>query len=42
MATRDITTDDRRREASRPALTRREETKASFVTPDIGVPHHFR
>ena len=32
MATRDITTHDRRLEASRPTVTRHEETKASFLT----------
>jgi hypothetical protein len=35
MATRDITTDDRRIEASRPRFTRREETKASFLTTEF-------
>ena len=35
MATRDITTDDRRIEASRPRVTRREETKASFLTTEF-------
>jgi hypothetical protein len=35
MATRDITTDDRRMEASRPRVTRREETKASFLTTEF-------
>jgi hypothetical protein len=35
MATRDITTDERRFEASRPTVTRREETKASFLTTEF-------
>jgi hypothetical protein len=35
MATRDITTDDRRMEASRPSVTQREETKASFLTTEF-------
>jgi hypothetical protein len=35
MATRDITTDDRRIEASRPTVTRREETKTSFLTTEF-------
>jgi hypothetical protein len=35
MATRDITTDDRRIEAARPMATRREETKASFLTTEF-------
>ncbi len=35
MATRDITNDDRRIEASRPRLARREETKASFLTTEF-------
>jgi hypothetical protein len=35
MATRDITTDDRRTQASRSAATRREETKASFLTTEF-------
>lgn len=37
MAARDITTDDRRIEASRPrpTVTRREETKASFLTTEF-------
>jgi hypothetical protein len=35
MATRDITTDDRPMEASRPSVTRREETKASFLTTEF-------
>jgi hypothetical protein len=35
MATRDITTDDRRIEASRPTVTRREETKVSFLTTEF-------
>jgi hypothetical protein len=35
MATRDITTEDRRVEASRPRVTRREETKASFLTTEF-------
>ena len=35
MATRDITTDDRRIESSRPRVTRREETKASFLTTEF-------
>ena len=35
MATRDITTDDRRIEGSRPRVTRREETKASFLTTEF-------
>jgi hypothetical protein len=34
MATRDITTDDRRFEASRP-MARREETKVSFLTTEF-------
>ena len=37
MATRDITTDDRRIDASRPRVTRREETKASFLTTEPWV-----
>jgi hypothetical protein len=35
MATRDITTDDRRRQASRPKATERNETKASFLTTEF-------
>ena len=35
MATRDITTDDRRLETSRAAVTRRDETKASFLTTEF-------
>ena len=35
LATRDITTDDRHFEASRPTATRREETKASFLTTEF-------
>jgi hypothetical protein len=35
MATRDITTDDRRMEASRPRFARREETKPSFLTTEF-------
>jgi hypothetical protein len=35
MATRDITTDARRIEASRPRVTRREETKPSFLTTEF-------
>ena len=35
MATSEITTDDRRRAASRPRVTRREETKASFLTTEF-------
>jgi len=35
MATRDITTDDRRMEASRASVTKREETKASFLTTEF-------
>ena len=35
MATRDITTDDRRMESSRPRVTRREETKPSFLTTEF-------
>lgn len=35
MATRDITTEARRIEASRPRVTRREETKASFLTTEF-------
>ena len=35
MATRDITNDDRRIEASRPTVTRREETKVSFLTTEF-------
>ena len=34
MATRDITTDERRFETSRPTVTR-EETKASFLTTEF-------
>jgi uncharacterized membrane protein YkvA (DUF1232 family) len=34
MATRDITTEDRRMSASRPTVTR-EETKASFLTTEF-------
>jgi hypothetical protein len=35
MATRDTTTNDHRIEASRPIVTRREETKASFLTTEF-------
>jgi hypothetical protein len=35
MATRDITTDDRRAATSRSNVTRREETKASFLTTEF-------
>ena len=35
MATRDITSDDRRLEASRPSVTRRQETKPSFLTTEF-------
>jgi hypothetical protein len=35
MATRDITTDDRHIQESRPTVTRREETKASFLTTEF-------
>ena len=35
MATRDITNDDRRMEASRPRFARREETKPSFLTTEF-------
>ncbi len=35
MATHDITTDDRRVETSRPMVTRREETKVSFLTTEF-------
>jgi hypothetical protein len=35
MATRDITTDDARTRAVRPRETRREETKASFLTTEF-------
>lgn len=35
MATRGITTDARRLAASRPAVTRRDETKASFLTTEF-------
>jgi uncharacterized membrane protein YkvA (DUF1232 family) len=35
MATRDITAEARRIEASRPRVTRREETKASFLTTEF-------
>ena len=35
MATRDITTDNVRAQASRPNVTRREETKASFLTTEF-------
>jgi hypothetical protein len=35
MATRDITTDDRRAQASRQSVTHREETKASFLTTEF-------
>jgi hypothetical protein len=35
MATRDTTTEARRIEASRPRVTRREETKASFLTTEF-------
>jgi hypothetical protein len=35
MATRDITSDDRVRETSRPVVAKREETKASFMTTEF-------
>jgi hypothetical protein len=35
MATRDITTDDRRMAATRPARVHREETKVSFLTTEF-------
>ena len=35
MATPEITTDDRRLAASQPRVTRREETKASFLTTEF-------
>jgi hypothetical protein len=35
MATRDITVDRARTQAGRPAATRREETKASFLTTEF-------
>jgi hypothetical protein len=35
MATRDVTTDDRRTHAVRSAVTRREETKLSFLTTEF-------
>ena len=35
MATPEITTDDPRLAASRPRVTRREETKASFLTTEF-------
>jgi len=35
MATRDVTTDDRRTQASRPKGTHRDETKASFLTTEF-------
>ena len=35
MAAHDITTDDRRIETTRPSITRREETKASFMTTEF-------
>jgi hypothetical protein len=35
VATRDTTTEARRIEASRPRVTRREETKASFLTTEF-------
>jgi hypothetical protein len=35
MAARDITTDDRMAAKGRPALARREETKASFLTTEF-------
>lgn len=35
MATRDITTDDRRTQSSRPKSTHRDETKASFLTTEF-------
>ena len=34
-ATRDITTNERRLEKSQPTVTRREETKASFLTTEF-------
>ena len=35
MATRDITTDNARTQAPRSSVTRREETKASFLTTEF-------
>jgi hypothetical protein len=35
MATRDITTDNARTQAPRSSITRREETKASFLTTEF-------
>jgi hypothetical protein len=35
MATRDITSDNRVRETSRPIVAKREETKASFLTTEF-------
>ncbi len=35
MATREITTNDRHVEALRPTVTRREETKVSFLTTEF-------
>jgi hypothetical protein len=35
MATRDITSDNRVRETSRPVVAKREETKASFLTTEF-------
>jgi len=35
MATRDMTTDKARTQASQPKVTRREETKASFLTTEF-------
>ena len=35
MATREVTNDDRRMQASRLAVTHREETKASFLTTEF-------
>ncbi|HKI23058.1 MAG TPA: hypothetical protein VKA24_06540 [Gaiellaceae bacterium] len=35
MATRDITTNERRFEKSQPTVARREETKASFLTTEF-------
>ena len=37
MATRDITVDRARTQAGRPTVTRREETKASFLTTEFWV-----
>jgi hypothetical protein len=35
MATRDITSDNRVRETSRPVVAKRDETKASFLTTEF-------